>query len=116
MGSTIWTNSLESAVKQGLATEAAVTRSLRREPHIRRARARAPALAPAPAPPVDLLWATGGLRNQFVAGRFDADVWTELGAKDINSTRHQQIQKEAALQVPSQLILCSAASCSWHRA
>ena len=62
------------------------------------------------------LWATGGLRNQFVAGRFDADVWTELGAKDINSTRHQQIQKEAALQVLSQLILCSAASFSWHRA
>ena len=59
---------------------------------------------------------TGGLRNQFVAGRFDADVWTELGAKDINSTRHQQIQKEAALQVLSQLILCSAASFSWHRA
>ena len=112
MGSTIWTNSLESAVKQGLATEAAVTRSLRRKPYIQRAPARA--RAPAPAPPVNLLrfGGTGGLRNQFVAGRFDADVWTDLGAKDINSTRHQQIQKEAALQVPSPLILCSAASFS----
>ena len=41
MGSTIWTTHMESAVKQGLATEAAVSRALRR-----------------------------GLRNQFVAGRF----------------------------------------------
>ena len=69
MGSTVWTTHLESAVKQGLATEEAVTRSLRR-----------------------------GLRNQFVAGRFDANVWSDLGVKDINSTRSQQIQNEAALQ------------------
>ena len=60
---------MESAVKQGLATEAAVSRALRR-----------------------------GLRNQFVAGRFDEAVWPELGAKDINSTLHQQIQNEAGLQ------------------
>ena len=46
----------------------------------------------------------------------DKILATSVGAKDINSTRHQQIQKEAALQVPSQLILCSAASFSWHRA
>eukprot|EP01043_Picozoa_sp_COSAG02_P039551 COSAG02_NODE_3131_length_7311_cov_11.071131_6_plen_92_part_00 len=69
MGSTIWTMHMESAVKQGLATEAAVAVALRR-----------------------------GLRNQFVAGRFDEAVWPELGAKDINSTLHQQIQNEAGLQ------------------
>ena len=69
MGSTGWTMHLESAVKQGLATEEAVSQALRR-----------------------------GLRNQFVAGRFDENVWPELGAKDINSTMHQQIQAEAALQ------------------
>lgn len=40
-----------------------------------------------------------GLRNQFVAGRFDDNVWSEIGAKDINSTKHQQIQREAGLQV-----------------
>jgi beta-glucosidase len=69
MGSTVWTYHLGNAVKQGLATEAAVSRALRR-----------------------------GLRNQFLAGRFDAGVWAELGASDINSTRHQQIRNEAGLQ------------------
>eukprot|EP01047_Picozoa_sp_COSAG01_P020775 COSAG01_NODE_1187_length_11337_cov_185.267574_10_plen_102_part_00 len=59
-----------NAIKLGLATEEAVTRSL-----------------------------TRGLRQQFQAGRFDSGVWADLGADDINSTYHQQVQREAALQV-----------------
>ena len=61
---------MENATKLGLVTEEAIARSLRR-----------------------------GLRQQFIAGRFDAGVWADLGAKDINSTHSQQVQNEAALQV-----------------
>ena len=38
------------------------------------------------------------LRQHFVAGQFDRGVWAELGVKDLNSSTHQQVQAEAALQ------------------
>jgi hypothetical protein len=69
MGSTIWTSHMLNASKLGLVTEEAITRSV-----------------------------TRGLRQQFIAGRFDANVWPDLGVKDINSTHNQQVQTEAALQ------------------
>ena len=70
MGSTIWTTHMMNATKMGLVSEATIARSVRR-----------------------------GLRQQFLAGRFSpGKAWAELGAKDINSTRAQLIQNEAALQ------------------
>ena len=69
MGSTIWTEHMLNASKIGLVTEEVITRSV-----------------------------TRGLRQQFIAGRFDADVWSHIGVKDINSTHSQQVQNEAALQ------------------
>ncbi len=72
MGSTIWTNSLASAIQKGLTSAAAVDAAFRRSylPHFR-------------------------------AGRFDPPEtieWTQIGPEVVNSTRHQQIQFEAALQ------------------
>merc|ERR1712166_212585 len=69
MGSLIWTNHLLNATKIGLVTEARVARALRR-----------------------------GLRQQFIAGRFDSGVWADIGPSSINSSFHRQIQAEAALQ------------------
>ena len=68
-GGTIYADYLLNATKLGLASEAAVTQAARR-----------------------------ALRQHFVAGRFDSGVWKELGAKNINSTLHQQVQAEAASQ------------------
>eukprot|EP00051_Salpingoeca_urceolata_P002175 m.47862 g.47862 ORF g.47862 m.47862 type:complete len:851 (-) comp11951_c0_seq1:94-2646(-) len=72
MGSTIWADNLEDAVHAGATSEAAVDVSFRRSylPH-------------------------------FIAGRFDPldEVsWTKITTDVINSTAHQQIQYEAALQ------------------
>ena len=64
MGSTVWTQHMLNASKLGLVSEDTITRSVVR-----------------------------GLRQQFIAGRFDADVWSTIGVKDINSTHHQQVQK-----------------------
>ena len=58
MGSTIWTKSIENAITMGLVTEATVTQSLRR-----------------------------GLKQLFLAGRFDEGVWAELGA-EVRQLRH----------------------------
>jgi beta-glucosidase-like glycosyl hydrolase len=69
MGSTIWTTHMKDAVSAGLVSEQTITQSL-----------------------------TRGLRQLFHAGRFDADVWAELGLDDINSTHSQQVQREAAEQ------------------
>jgi beta-glucosidase-like glycosyl hydrolase len=75
MGSTIWTNSMKSAVSKGLVTEATVTAA-----------------------------ATRAFRGLMVAGRFDpadgakAVSWRSLGTESINSTLHQQINHEAGLQ------------------
>jgi beta-D-xylosidase 4 len=72
MGSTIWTDHLLEAVRLGVATEEAVDQAL-----------------------------TRSYRPHFVAGRFDNPArseWSALGVDHINSTLHQQIQLEAALQ------------------
>jgi beta-glucosidase-like glycosyl hydrolase len=68
-GGTIYADHLMNATKLGLASEAAVMQAARR-----------------------------ALRQHFVVGRFDSGVWEQLTAKDINSTRHQQVQAEAASQ------------------
>ena len=52
MGSLIWTEHMQNATALGLVTEVAIARSLKR-----------------------------GLRQQFIAGRFDPGVWAEIGAK-----------------------------------
>ena len=92
MGSTLWTDGMvtttttttttihtmlsrlfqASAVKEGLVTEDTITKSLSRSLHL-----------------------------LFRAGRFDpvdSVEWTDIGTEYINSTEHQQIQYEAALQ------------------
>ena len=72
MGSTVWTDHLKDAVARGLATEDAVTRSAAR-----------------------------GLRQLFLAGRFDPPAqvgWSKLGANDINTTFAQAVSREAAHQ------------------
>eukprot|EP00045_Choanoeca_perplexa_P015809 m.204769 g.204769 ORF g.204769 m.204769 type:complete len:863 (+) comp17088_c0_seq12:3-2591(+) len=72
MGSTLFTYSLQSAINDGLTSEEVVEASWRRS-----------------------------YRVHFEAGRFD-DIntidWMKYGINDINSTYHQQIQYEAALQ------------------
>ena len=68
-GGTIWTEHLMNATRLGLATEEAITQAARR-----------------------------ALRQHFVAGRFDSGAWAEVGVKHINSSAHQQVQAEAALQ------------------
>ena len=72
MGSTVWTDSMHTAVKQGLTTEAAIDAAFRRAylPHFR-------------------------------AGRFDpvsSTEWSSLTLDVIGSPLHRQIQFEAALQ------------------
>eukprot|EP01126_Amoeba_proteus_P002860 TRINITY_DN10928_c0_g1_i7.p1 TRINITY_DN10928_c0_g1~~TRINITY_DN10928_c0_g1_i7.p1 ORF type:complete len:672 (+),score=96.86 TRINITY_DN10928_c0_g1_i7:1352-3367(+) len=72
MGSTVWTTHLKTAIQQGLTSETVVDAAFRRSylPH-------------------------------FKAGRFDpipTVAWTQIGIDVINSTLHQQIQFEAALQ------------------
>lgn len=65
-------NSLSDAVKQGLATEERINEAVRRSFNI-----------------------------HFDLGRFDppeASEWNKFGLEDINSTLHQQINYEAALQ------------------
>ena len=72
MGSTLWRDHMKAAIDAGLATEEAVTRS-----------------------------ATRALRQMFRAGRFDPPEqigWSSIGPESVNSTRHQQIAEEAALQ------------------
>ena len=72
MGSTVWTGHLLRAVQRGLTTEAAV----------------------------DAAWRRGYLPH-FRAGRFDPlerVSWAKIGPDAINSTRHQRVQYEAALQ------------------
>jgi len=71
-GSAIWRHYLASAIKQGLTSEAVVTQAARRS-----------------------------LLQLFEAGRFDpveSVSWTQITAAVINSTLHQQISYEAALQ------------------
>mmetsp|Transcript_19145 Transcript_19145/g.48555 ORF Transcript_19145/g.48555 Transcript_19145/m.48555 type:complete len:862 (+) Transcript_19145:48-2633(+) len=72
MGSTLFNSSLMAAVEQGLTTEAAVSQAVKR-----------------------------ALRTHFEGGRFDpenATSWSKIGLEAVNSSLHQQIQYEAALQ------------------
>ena len=73
MGGTIWTYNLSSALKGGLVQEKTLDAAVRRSylPHFR-------------------------------AGRFDpveSVEWTSIGIDVVNSSAHQAIQWEAALQV-----------------
>jgi len=71
-GSSIWRHSLHSAINQGLSSEATVNQALRRS-----------------------------LIQLFQAGRFDPVEkvsWTSITVNSINSTLHQQVSYEAALQ------------------
>lgn len=75
MGDTLYYAQLETAIAKGLTTKEAVKRSVRRS-----------------------------LKLQFDAGRFDplgdstSNPWTHIGQEVINSTEHQLVLKEAALQ------------------
>eukprot|EP01052_Picozoa_sp_SAG31_P048834 SAG31_NODE_10403_length_1143_cov_0.738506_2_plen_126_part_00 len=75
MGSTIWVEHLRAAVQAGQTSEANVTQAVRR-----------------------------ALRPLFRAGRFDpiAEVeWAQLPLTIVNSTEHQRVAYDAALQVRS---------------
>ena len=75
MGTTLFFENLEKAVADGLINKSTVEAAARRS-----------------------------LRVQFAAGRFDpvgttaSNPWAHLGTESINSTAHQQVLREAALQ------------------
>ncbi|KAL3920064.1 MAG: hypothetical protein SGILL_003446, partial [Bacillariaceae sp.] len=72
MGTLLWSSSLHAAIDRSLTTEAFVDEAFRRS-----------------------------YLPQFRLGRFDppgASEWSRFGLEDIHSTRHQQIQLDAALQ------------------